>query len=78
MRRGHTPLTVSSTINHSSSAKEIAHALKVIKPKFLIVDDLYVKKLHEALSLEQYGDVTIMTMVSRLDGHLLVRLGSLW
>ncbi|KAL3460061.1 hypothetical protein BJX64DRAFT_300962 [Aspergillus heterothallicus] len=60
-----------STINHSSSAKEIAHALKVVKPQLVIVDSIYEKKLREALSLEHYGKVTIMTMVSRLDGHLL-------
>ncbi|OJJ60314.1 hypothetical protein ASPSYDRAFT_86906 [Aspergillus sydowii CBS 593.65] len=60
-----------STINHSSSAKEIAHAVKVIRPQFFIVDGIYEKKLREALSSEPYGDVTIMTMVSRLDGHLL-------
>ncbi|OJI99655.1 hypothetical protein ASPVEDRAFT_81251 [Aspergillus versicolor CBS 583.65] len=60
-----------STINHSSSAKEIAHAVKVIRPQFLIVDSIYEKKLREGLSLQNYGDVTIMTMVSRLDGHVL-------
>jgi hypothetical protein len=69
-----TRLTRSSSINHSSSAKEIAHALKVVKPQLIIVDSIYEKKLREALSLEHYGKVTIMTMVSRLDGHLLVRL----
>jgi hypothetical protein len=64
---------MSSTINHSSSAQEIAHAVKLIKPQFVIVDGIYHKKLCEALTLAQTGDVTISTMVSRLDGHLLVR-----
>jgi hypothetical protein len=63
---------MSSTINHSSSAKEISHAIKVIKPQFFIVDGDYEEKLHEALGSEQYDGMTIMTMVSRLDGHLLV------
>jgi hypothetical protein len=62
-----------STINHSSSVKEIAHAVKVIKPHFFIVDGIYQRKLREALNLAQHGEVTISTMVSRLDGHLLVR-----
>ncbi|CAI7599997.1 unnamed protein product [Penicillium pancosmium] len=62
---------VVSTINHSSSAKEIAHAVKVIKPHFFIVDGIYQRKLREALTIAQHGEVTISTMVSRLDGHLL-------
>ncbi|KAJ5414131.1 NRPS-like protein biosynthetic cluster [Penicillium cosmopolitanum] len=62
---------VVSTINHSSSAKEIAHAVKVIKPHFFIVDGIYQRKLREALTLAQHSEVTISTMVSRLDGHLL-------
>lgn len=52
----------------------MAHAVKVIRPQFFIVDGIYEKKLREALNSEHYGDVTIMTMVSRLDGHLLVRI----
>ncbi|RDH26655.1 acetyl-CoA synthetase-like protein [Aspergillus welwitschiae] len=60
-----------STINHSSSAKEITHAIEIIRPQFFIVDGDYEKKLHEALGSEHYDSMTIMTMVSRFAGHLL-------
>ncbi|KAJ5243280.1 uncharacterized protein N7469_001607 [Penicillium citrinum] len=60
-----------STINHSSSAKEIAHAVNVIKPQHFLVDGVYHRKVSEALTLAQYSEATISTMVSRSEGRLL-------
>lgn len=65
--------TIQSTINHSSSVHEIAHAIKVIRPQLFIVDGAYKTKLHEALRLEKYADVPTMTMGSRVDNQPLVR-----
>lgn len=67
-------LTIFSTINHSSSAKEIAHAVNVIKPQHFLVDGVYHRKVSEALTLAQYSEATISTMVSRSEGRLLVSL----
>lgn len=40
------------------------------------MDSAYKTKLHQALSLANEANLTIMTMVFRLDGHLLVRYAS--
>ncbi|RFU26087.1 hypothetical protein B7463_g10254, partial [Scytalidium lignicola] len=64
-----------STINHSSTAQEIAHAIQIVKPRFFIVDATVNHKLNEATKLEgtiSYADCRVFTLLSRIDGHSLV------
>lgn len=65
-----------STINHSSAPKEIAHALKIVKPRLLIVDVAALDKVRGALaSLDAPANATapeIITMVDRVPEHSLV------
>lgn len=63
--------TANSTINHSSTAKEIEHALKIVKPKLMLVDVAVLDKVRRLLrSLD--SSPKIMTMIERVSGHLLV------
>ncbi|KAJ5447490.1 hypothetical protein N7445_002311 [Penicillium cf. griseofulvum] len=41
---------VVSTVNHSSTPKELVHALKILKPKVIIADIAVLNKLHGALN----------------------------
>ncbi|OQE25706.1 hypothetical protein PENFLA_c008G10282 [Penicillium flavigenum] len=57
---------VVSTINHSSTPKEMVHALGIVKPKVIIADVLVLKKLHGALTiLDLNASVTILTLIQR-------------
>ena len=64
-----------STINHSNTAEELTFAIKMIKPKIIIVDSAVKPKLDEAV--RQAGvtpeRLKIMTLISRVQGHPLVR-----
>ncbi|KAL5363127.1 hypothetical protein BJX96DRAFT_186591 [Aspergillus floccosus] len=59
---------VVSTINHSSSPKELAHAIGIIKPKLFIVDAAVGNKLREALKYGGHEAPQIMTLIERV-GH---------
>ncbi|OQE42255.1 hypothetical protein PENCOP_c004G05277 [Penicillium coprophilum] len=57
---------VVSTINHSSTPKELVHALRIVKPKVIIADVVVLKKLHGALTaLELESSVAILTLIQR-------------
>ncbi|KAJ5502771.1 hypothetical protein N7463_005645 [Penicillium fimorum] len=57
---------VVSTINHSSTPKELVHALKILKPKVIIADVVVLEKLHGALTtLDLDTSVTILTLIQR-------------
>ncbi|KAF9890114.1 hypothetical protein FE257_006275 [Aspergillus nanangensis] len=58
---------VVSTINHSSTPKELVHAINIIQPKFFIVDASVEPKLREALAQTEYKSATIMTLIERVD-----------
>ncbi|TVY52845.1 putative 4-coumarate--CoA ligase 3 [Lachnellula cervina] len=63
---------VVSTINHSSTADEIAHAIQVIKPKIFIVDAFVKTKLDAAMKLlgaDLYNNCQVITMVSRVRAY---------
>lgn len=63
-----------STINHSSSAEEISHAIEIVKPVLFIVDASVKRKLDTAIQLNRapYDSAQIVTLISRLPGHSLV------
>ncbi|KAK5340829.1 hypothetical protein LTR11_000672 [Exophiala xenobiotica] len=60
-----------STINPSNTAEELAFAIKIVKPKMVIVDTSVKKKLDDAIRLAgaTVKDFTIMTLLSRVPGH---------
>ncbi|KAL4891168.1 hypothetical protein BDV59DRAFT_209287 [Aspergillus ambiguus] len=60
---------VVSTINHSSSVKELAHAIDIIKPKFFIVDAAVEHKLRAVLEHRGRKTTNIMTMIERVDNY---------
>ncbi|KAK5364821.1 hypothetical protein LTR20_008757 [Exophiala xenobiotica] len=62
---------VVSTINPSNTAEELAFAIKIVKPKMVIVDTSVKKKLDDAIRLAgaTVKDFTIMTLLSRVPGH---------
>ncbi|OBT78862.1 hypothetical protein VF21_02764 [Pseudogymnoascus sp. 05NY08] len=58
-----------STINHSSTAAEIAHAIQLVKPKLFIVDAFVKRKLDEAMKLTVMNLTTscqVITLISRV------------
>lgn len=59
-----------NTVNHSSTPKEMLHALQIVKPRLLIVDVAVVKKVRQALeSLDKsIPTPAIMTLVERVEG----------
>jgi hypothetical protein len=53
-------------INHSSTPKELVHALKILNPKVIIADVAVLNKLHEALTtLDMNSSVIILTLIQR-------------
>jgi hypothetical protein len=63
-----------STINHSNTSEELAFAIKIVKPKIIIVDAAVKKKLDEAVRLAgvTFENSKIMTFLSRVQNHPLV------
>ncbi|EXJ69748.1 uncharacterized protein A1O5_06819 [Cladophialophora psammophila CBS 110553] len=59
-----------STINHSNTAKDIAFAIGIVKPKIIIVDAAVKKKVDDAVQRDR-SRVSIMTLLSRVPGHAL-------
>jgi hypothetical protein len=64
-----------STISPSNTAEELAFAIKIVKPKMVIVDTSVKKKLDDAIRLAgaTVEDFTIMTLLARVPGHSHVR-----
>jgi 4-coumarate--CoA ligase len=56
---------VVSTVNHSSAPKEIVHALKIVKPRLLIVDVAVLDKVRRALAGLDVSPA-VMTLVQRV------------
>lgn len=64
-----------STINHSSTAEELAHAIQLSNPNFFIVDASVKRKLDEAIALIERGlfaSCQIITLVARVGHYPLV------
>lgn len=63
-----------STINHSNTDEELAFAIKIIKPKIIIVDAIVKTKLDKALKIinGRPQETLVMTLLSRCQGHALV------
>ncbi|KAL6241206.1 hypothetical protein RBB50_011885 [Rhinocladiella similis] len=62
-----------STINHSNTDEELAFAIKIIKPKIIIVDAIVKTKLDKALKIinGRPQETLVMTLLSRCQGHAL-------
>ncbi|CAK7230959.1 hypothetical protein SEUCBS140593_007764 [Sporothrix eucalyptigena] len=56
---------VVSTVNHSSAPKEIVHALKIVKPRLLIVDVAVLDKVRRAFEGLDVSPA-VMTLVERV------------
>ncbi|KAL1891322.1 hypothetical protein Sste5346_007782 [Sporothrix stenoceras] len=58
---------VVNTINHSSTPKEMLHALQIVKPRLLIVDVAVLDKVRRAVdSLDSVDKPAIMTLIKRV------------